>query len=83
LQRGVDTRFKKQPDGQITAPIPTNPYSVSLTPSSKLGAQHHALDLVGAALDLVGVVGEVNAFDHGAALEHRGGALQLQILRPC
>ena len=46
----------------------------------ELRAQHQALDLVGAAFDFVGVVGEVNASDHGAALQHRGGALQLQIL---
>jgi hypothetical protein len=25
----------------------------------------------------------VNALDHGAALEHRGRTLQLQVLRPC
>jgi hypothetical protein len=25
----------------------------------------------------------VNALDHGAALEHRGRAFQLQVLRPC
>ena len=49
----------------------------------ELRAQHQALDLVGAALDLVGIVGEVNASDHGAALEHGGGALQLQTLRLC
>jgi hypothetical protein len=49
----------------------------------ELRAQRQALDLVGAAFDLVGVVGEVNAFDHGPALEHRGRALQLQVLRPC
>src|ERR1700682_870918 len=53
--------------------------SVHLRLLQKLRAQHQALDLVGAAFDLVGVVGEVNAFDHGAALEHRGGALQLQV----
>jgi hypothetical protein len=35
--------------------------------------------LVGAALDFVGVVGEVNVLDQGAALEHGGRALQLQI----
>src|SRR5882762_8081445 len=46
----------------------------------KLRAQHQALDLVGAAFDLVGIVGEVNAFDHGAAFQHRGGAFQLQVL---
>ena len=38
----------------------------------KFGAQHQALDLVGAAFDLVGVVGEVDVLDHGAALEHGG-----------
>ena len=46
----------------------------------KLRAQHQALDLVGAALDLVFVIGEMNVPDHGAALEHCGGALQLQVL---
>src|SRR4051794_6393593 len=46
----------------------------------KFRAQHQALDLVGAALDLVLVVGEVNVSDHGAALQHRGRALQLQVL---
>src|SRR5712672_3476046 len=46
----------------------------------KLGAQHQAFDLVGAALDFVGAVGEVNVLDHGAALEHCGRALQLQVL---
>ena len=46
----------------------------------ELRAQHQALDLVGAAFDFVGVVGEVNASDHGAALEHSGRTLQLQIL---
>src|ERR1700682_3364033 len=46
----------------------------------KLRAQHQALDLVGAAFDLVFVVGEVNILDHGAALQHGGRALQLQVL---
>jgi hypothetical protein len=32
------------------------------------------------AFDLVFVVGEVNALDHGAALEHGGRAFQLQVL---
>src|ERR1700682_3095760 len=54
--------------------------SVHLRLLQELRAQHQALDLVGAALDLIGVVGEVNAFDHGAALEHRGRALQSQVL---
>jgi len=40
----------------------------------ELRAQHQALDLVGTALDFVGVVGEVNASDQGAALEHGGRA---------
>ena len=47
----------------------------------ELRAQHQALDLVGTPLDLIGVVGEVNASDHGAALQHRGGALQLRLPR--
>src|SRR5882724_956981 len=46
----------------------------------KLRAQHQALDLVGAAFDLVSVVGEMNTPDHGAALQHGGRALQLQVL---
>lgn len=40
--------------------------------------QHQALDLVGAALDLVFIVREMEAFDDGAALGHRGRALQLR-----
>src|SRR5882762_458571 len=46
----------------------------------KLRAQHQALDLVGAAFDLVFIVSEVDVPDHGAALEHGGRALQLQVL---
>jgi len=46
----------------------------------KLHAQHQALDLVGAAFDFVGIVGEVDVLDHGAALEHGGRAFQLQVL---
>ena len=46
----------------------------------KLRPQHQAFDPVGSAFDLVGVVGEVNAPDHGAALQHGGRAPQLQIL---
>jgi hypothetical protein len=46
----------------------------------KLRPQHQALDLVGASFDLVGVVGEMDVSDHGAALQHRGGALQLEVL---
>jgi hypothetical protein len=45
----------------------------------KLRPQHQALDLVGTAFDLVFIVGEMNASDHGAALEHRGGAFQLEV----
>ncbi len=34
----------------------------------KLGAQNKAFDRVGAAVDLFGVVGEADGFDHRAAL---------------
>ena len=46
----------------------------------ELRAQHQALDLVGAAFDFVGIVGEMDVPDHGAALEHGGRALQLEVL---
>ena len=49
----------------------------------KLRAQHQALDLVGAAFDFVFIIGKVDVLDDGAALEHGGRALQLQILRLC
>jgi len=76
----LDSPAKKQPDGQIKR-RPAQAFPSRLL--QKLRAQHQALDLVGAAFDLVGIVGEVNASDHGAALEHGGGALQLQTLRLC
>lgn len=55
---------------------------VSRSPSrlKELRAQHQAFDLVGAAFDFVRIVREVDVFDHGAALEHGGRALQLQVL---
>lgn len=46
----------------------------------KLRPRRQAPDLVGAAFDLVFVVGEMDIPDHGATLEHSGGALQLDIL---
>ena len=46
----------------------------------KFCSQHQALDLVGAAFDFVGIVREVDVLDHGAALEHGGRPLQLQVL---
>lgn len=46
----------------------------------KFRLQHQALDLVGAAFDLVFIVGQVDVLDHGAALEHGGRSLQLEIL---
>src|SRR5450432_3319205 len=49
----------------------------------KLRAQHQALDLVGAAFDFVFIVGEMDAPDHGAAFEHGGGALQLEVFDQC
>jgi hypothetical protein len=42
----------------------------SLRLLQELRPQHQALELVGAAFDLVRIVGEVNVPDHGAALEH-------------
>ena len=33
--------------------------------------------------DLVCIIGEMNALDHGAALEHRGRALQLEVFCQC
>src|ERR1700694_2789330 len=46
----------------------------------KLRSQHQALYLVSAAFDLVFIVGEVDVFGHGAALEHGGRAFQLEVL---
>jgi hypothetical protein len=48
----------------------------------ELRAQHQALDLVGTAFDFVGVVGEVNASDHGAVLQHSGGAARKAAVLP-
>lgn len=46
----------------------------------KLGAQHQALHLVGAAFDLVLVAVEADVLDHRAALDDGGRALELEIL---
>src|SRR6202022_278059 len=57
--------------------------SIAAFPSrllQELRPQHEALDLVGAAFDLVFIVGEMDVPDHGAALEHGGRALQLEVL---
>ena len=66
--------FKKKP--------PTEQAANGHSPSrllQKLRAQHQAFDLVGAAFDLVFIVGEVDVLDHGAPLQHGGRALQLQV----
>ena len=46
----------------------------------KLRAQHETLDLGMTAFDLVRFVRQVDALDHGAALQGLGGSLDLQIL---
>src|SRR5207244_1200864 len=46
----------------------------------ELRTQHQALDFVGAAFDFIFIIGKMDVLDHGAALEHSGRALQLQIL---
>ena len=71
-KKGVDGRVKPGHDDVWV----NRPFRLP----QKLRPQHQALDLVGAGFDLVIIVGEVNVPDHGAALEHRGRSLQLQIL---
>src|ERR1035437_4973718 len=73
LQKGLDR-------GAINCPADLPVGQISSRLLQELRPQHQALDLVGAALDLALIVGEVNALDHGAALEHGGRAFQLQIL---
>src|SRR5258708_38262646 len=56
-----------------TAPLPAS-VTIMIRPSCGVGwrEQHQAFDLVGTALDLAGIVGEVNTSDHEAALHRRG-----------